>query len=128
VARLERVQRRATKVIKGLGSLPYEETLGELGLCSLEKRRLRGDLTAMFQNLKGGYKEDGDSLFTRSPMEKTRSNGYKLLLWRFRLDTRGKFFTMRTLSHCNDLPREVVDSPTLDTFKIQLDRVLGDLV
>lgn len=34
----------------------------------------------------------------------------------FGLDTRGKFFTMRTISHCPNLAREVVDSPTLDTF------------
>ncbi|KFQ15499.1 hypothetical protein N330_04857, partial [Leptosomus discolor] len=44
------------------------------------------------------------------------------------LDTRGKFFTRRTISHWNYLPREVVDSPVLDTFKIQLDRVLGHLI
>ncbi|KAK4813949.1 hypothetical protein QYF61_003110 [Mycteria americana] len=76
----------------------------------------------MFQYFKSGCKEDGDSLFTRSHMEKTRSKGYKLLLRTFRLDTRGKFFTMTTISHWNNLPREVVDSPTLDTFKILLDR------
>ena len=95
---------------------------------SLEKRRLRGDLITMFQYLKGGYEEDGDSLFTRSHMEKTRGNGYKLCLGRFQLDTRGRFFTMRTISHWNNLPREVVDSPTLHTFKILLDMVLGHLV
>ncbi|KFV53743.1 hypothetical protein N341_10263, partial [Tyto alba] len=44
------------------------------------------------------------------------------------LDTRGKFFTMRTTSHWNTVRREVVDSPTLDTFKILLERVLGHLV
>ncbi|KAK4825406.1 LOW QUALITY PROTEIN: hypothetical protein QYF61_027172 [Mycteria americana] len=128
VDRLERVQRRATNMIKGLGSLPYEERLRELGFSSLEKRRLKGDLITMFQYLKGGYKEDRDSLFTRSHMEKTRGNGYKSLLGRFQLDARRKFFTMRKISHWNNLPREVVDSPTLDTFKIQLDRVLGHLV
>ena len=128
VDRLERVQRRVTKMIKGLGSLPYEERSRELGLFSLEKRRLRGDLITMFQYLKGGYKEDGDSGFTRSHMEKMRGNGYKLLLGRVRLDTRGKYFTTKTVSHWNNLPGEVVDSPTLATFKIQLDRVLGHLV
>ena len=49
----------------------------------LEKRRLREDLITMLQYLKGGYKEDGDSLFTRSHMEKMRGNGYRLLLGRF---------------------------------------------
>ncbi|GAB0182054.1 hypothetical protein GRJ2_000670700 [Grus japonensis] len=123
VNRLRRVQRRATKMIKGLGSLPYEERLRELDLFSLGKRRLRRDLVTVFWYLKGDYKENRDSLFTRSHMENMRGNGRKFLL-----DTRGKFFTMRTISHWNNLPREVVDSPTWDTFKIQLDRVLGHLV
>ena len=89
--RLEGVQRRATKMVIGLGSLPYKERLRELGLFSFEKRRLRGDLITMIQYLKGGYKEDGDSLSTRNHMEKMRGNGYRLLLGRFRLGTRGKF-------------------------------------
>jgi len=69
VDRLQRVQRRATEMIKGQGSLPYEERLRELGLFSLDKRKLRGHLILMFQYLKDDYKEDGDSLFTRSHME-----------------------------------------------------------
>ena len=128
VARLERAQRWSTKLIKGLGSLPCEERLGDLGLFSLEKRVLRGDLTTMIHYLKGGYKEDEDSIFTRSHMEKTRCNGFKVLLGRFWLDTRGNFFIISTISHWNNLPREVVDLRTLDTFKIQRDRVLGHVV
>ena len=105
-------------MIKGLGSLPYEERLRELDLFSLGKGRLWGDLIPMFQYLKGGYKEEGDSLLTRSHMEKMVGNGYKLLLGRFQLGTRRKIFTLRTISHWNNLPSEVVDSPTLDTVKI----------
>ncbi|KFO09287.1 hypothetical protein N312_06944, partial [Balearica regulorum gibbericeps] len=54
-------------------------------------------------------------------------NGCKLLLGRFLLDYVGKFFTMRTIGHWSNLPMEVVDSPTLDTFGSQLDAVLGHL-
>ena len=67
---LERVQRRATKMIRGL--LPYEDRLKELGLLSLEKRRLSADLIAVLQYLKGAYKKEWSQLFTRVDNSRAR--------------------------------------------------------
>lgn len=57
-----------------------------------------------------------------------RGNGYKFIRVKFQLDTKEKFFIVRTISHWSNLPREVVGLSTLDTFKIPLDRILGHLV
>ena len=100
----------------------------ELGLFSLEKRRLWGDLIVAFQYLKEAFKKDGDKLFNRGCCNRTRGDYFKLKEGRFRVDTMKKFFSVRVVKHWNSLPREVVDAPYQETFKVRLDGALNNLI
>ncbi|KAK4824545.1 hypothetical protein QYF61_016149 [Mycteria americana] len=105
---LESVQRRATKLH------------GE--------KEAEGDLIALYNYLKGGCREVGVGLFSQLTSDRTSGNGLKLHQGRFRLDIRKFYFTERVIKHWKRLPREVVESPSLEVFKGRLDEVLRDMV
>ena len=87
------------RMMKGWKHLSYEERLREMGLFSLEKRRLRGHLINVYKYLQGGCKEDRDKLFSMVHSNGTRDNELKLKHERFHLDIRKQFFTVWVTQH-----------------------------
>ena len=106
----------------------HEGKLRTLGLSSLEKRSLRGNLLALYSFLRRGSGEGGAELFSLGSSDRTCGNSSKLHQGRFRLDIRKHLFTERVVKHWNRLPREVVDAPSLSVFKRHLDNALNNML
>jgi len=111
-----------------LEHLCYKERLRQLGLFSLEKRRLRGDLINASKYLQGGCQEDGARIFSVVPSNRTKGNGHKLKPRKFQLNMRKNFLPLRVTEPWHRLPREVVESLSLEIFKPRLDKFLCSLL
>ena len=126
--KLEQVQRRATKLVKSLEELPYEQRLKELNLYSLQDRRTRGDLILMYRIM---TKDIGITSTDIFKLKTSVTRGHSLAV-QYRkintLDIRQNFFTERVIKPWNNLPQEIVSSPNIKMFKKSYDKWRGLVV
>lgn len=121
IAILEKIQRTATRWIEGLKDVPYEDRLKRLGLFSLERRRLRGDLIETYKIMQGLSGDELKSLVPPRESRELRGHKRKLTKRRARLDIRRAFFSNRVVNPWNCLPQDVVEAPNIRVFKEKLD-------
>ena len=119
---VERVLRRATKLIKSIRHLPYEERLKKLGLMSMYYRRIRGDMIMTYQILTGKLRIKREELFTMSDTKRTRGHSLKLLKPQVGSLLRQNSFSVRVVNSWNHLPEYVTSAPTLNMFKNRIDK------
>ena len=117
---LEKVQKRATKMIPSLKKLSYEERLKTMDLPSLSYRRRRGDLIEAYKYTHGCYNVN-ENLLKRETDSKTRGHSYKLSKRSFNLNVRKNFFSIRIINDWNKLPQHIVEAKTMNSFKSRLD-------
>ena len=124
---LEKVQRRATKLIPELKDQPYEERCRQLGLQTLQERRTRGDMIETYKLIQG-YEDIPSARFFKKNSNNLRGHSLKLAKpdhWRTSL--KGNWFAIRTIDKWNTLPESVVTAPTIATFKERYDRHIRNL-
>ena len=118
---LERVQRRATKMVRGIRNLSYEDRLKELKLQSLHHRRLRQDMITLFKILRSGDVSDLKRMFAFND-RKTRGHSLKLKKGNVNTLHRQNFFSQRVINEWNALPEIVVTCLSMHVFKKKLDK------
>ena len=120
---LEKVQRRASRMVQEFRGWSYDQRLDSLGWSTLEDRRLRGDMIQVFKLVKGFDIVAPNTFFNVST---TGLRGHTFKLYKSGFSTNiGKFsFSNRIIEHWNCLPQHVVSSDTVNTFKNRLDRYL----
>ena len=119
---IEKIQRRATKLILELKHLPYDKRLRALRLPSLQHRRRRGDMMQTFKILHEIDRIDSKIFFELNTGQSTRGHSQKLVKKHARLGIRQSVFSQRVVNDWNSLPAEVIDSPSLNSFKSRLDK------
>ena len=119
---IERVQRRATKLIEGFRNMSYSERLSQTGLITMEKRRFRGDLIEVFKMLRSNDRVDFNNFFEILSYNRTRGHNCRIVKQRSNLDIRKYFFSQRVVNTRNSLPQTVIDADSVNSFKNRLDK------
>ena len=123
IERLEKVQKRATKLLRSCKGLSYKERLVKLQLPTLKFRRLRGDMLEVFKILNGYYDENIVPTLHRNFDTRTRGHLLKLLHIRAKHDLRKFSFCLRVVDIWNSLPEFIVRAPSVNSFKNNLDKL-----
>lgn len=118
---IEKIQKRATKMIRQLKHLNYEDRLRHLQLPTLVYRRHRGDMIEVYKIISGLYSRDLAPPLSLITGTATRGNSFKLTTQRSKYDIRKYSFTPRVASVWNSLPDEVIRAGTVNAFKNRLD-------
>jgi len=118
---LDKVQKRATKLIPVLKSLPYKDRLKACNMSTLHYRRVRGDMIETFKILSGKYDANVVPHLKTTGIQATRGNDLRIFKTRFKYDLRKFYFTNRVVDAWNSLPNWIVMANSTNTFKHRLD-------
>jgi transposase len=118
---VERVQRRAIKLIKECRNMSYSERLKYLNLHSLKGRRVRGDLIETYKLYHGLVDIEWDNFFTATPYSHTRNATGKVFLHRSNTNLRKYCFSSRVANHWNNLCSQLKNAQNINMFKNLLD-------
>ena len=122
IDKLERVQRRATRLISEISQLSYEERLQQCRLTTLETRRIRGDQIKVFKIMHGYEGLNKDMFFRIKNDSITRGHSLALVKSHSRLDIRKYTFSQRVVNDWNKLPEECINATSVNMFKNKIDQ------
>jgi hypothetical protein len=120
---IEKVQRRATRMILECRGMSYENRLKKVGLTTLETRRIRADILEVYKIMNGLEGVLEKDFFTRDRGGR-RGHRFKLFKKRVRLDIAKYSFANIVCNSWNNLPKYVVEAPSINVFKNRLDDYL----
>ena len=119
---IEKVQRRATKLVPGISNFSYQNRLRYLNLDSLQFRRRRADLIQVFKIINGIDTLDRSNFFEFNQISITRGHRFKLLKPRARLNVRKNFFSHRVINDWNALSSKTISCSSINSFKEALSK------